>query len=256
MNLTDAKIRSAKSGERTYKLADGGGLVLLVHQNGSKYWRFNYRFGEKSRTLSLGVYPSLTLSQARGKRDEARTLLRQNLDPCAQRKQERLLAEYQDRNTFQLIAEEWLDCQRARWTARHENRSRARLENHVFRFIGNRAVADIKPLEILAILRRLEEEKLTDTPRRILGLIRGVFAYAIATGRCEFNPALQLAGTLLPHRVEHYPTLLPEEVGQFLKGLKQVETTEQNRLAVRLLMHTALRTGEMRQAQWKHVDAQ
>ena len=92
-------------------------------------------------------------------------------------------------------------------------------------FIGNRAVTDIKPFEILAILRRLEEEKLTDTPGRILGLIRGVFAYAIATGRCEFNPALQLAGTLLPHRVEHYPTLRPEEVGQFLKDLEQVEAT-------------------------------
>lgn len=254
MKLTDAKIRGAQAKARPYKLSDGGGLVLLVHSNGSKYWRFNYRFGEKSRSLSVGTYPQISLAEARMKGQEAKKLLRENLDPSEQRRQDKLLAHYRDRNSFELIAEEWRDCNRTRWTARHENRTWSRLENHVFPHLGKRAVSDIKPLEVLAVIRRIEAAKYTDTSRRILGLVRAVFSYAIATGRAELNPAIQLAGTLVPHRVQHYPTLHFSEVGAFLRTLESFETTEQNKSAVKILMHTALRTGELRYGRWQDVD--
>ena len=254
MNLSDAKIRNAKKKANSYKLSDGGGLVLLVHQNGSKYWRFNYRFAGKSRSLSLGPYPQVTLVEARAGREQAKALLRDHLDPAAKRKEEKLIAHYRDRNTFELIAEEWRHCNSPRWTERHEDRTWSRLQNHVFSSIGGRAAADIKPLEILAIIRRLEADDLTDTSRRILGIIRSVFAYAIATGRCEINPAIQLAGTLRPHRVEHYPTLRPHEIGEFQRDLRNVNTTEQNRIAVLILMHTAVRTGELRFGRWQDID--
>lgn len=254
MKLTDAKIRGAQTRARPYKLSDGGGLVLLVHPNGSKYWRFNYRFGEKSRSLSVGTYPQVSLAKARLKREEAKELLRENLDPSDQRRQEKLLARYRDRNSFQAIAEEWRDCNRARWTPRHENRTWSRLENHVFPHMGKRAVSGIKPLEVLVVVRRIEEAGHTDTSRRVLGIVRAIFAYAIATGRADLNPAIQLAGTLVPHRVQHYPTLHISEVGGFLRILESFETTEQNKISVKVLMHTALRTGELRYGRWQDVD--
>jgi integrase len=254
MKLTDAKIRAAQTRAKSYKLTDGGGLVLLVHANGSKYWRFNYRFGEKSRSLSVGTYPQVTLAEARAQREEAKSLLRENLDPSAQRRQDKLLAQYRDRNSFELIAAEWRECNRARWTPRHEDRTWSRLCNHVFPQMGKRSVGDIEPLEVLAVIRKIEGLGFTDTSRTVLGLIRSVFAYAIATGRAERNPALQLAGTLIPHRVKHYPTIPFSEVGDFLRALDTVETTQQNKIAVKVLMHTALRTGELRHGRWQDLD--
>lgn len=254
MKLSDAKIRSLKANGKRFKLSDGGGLQLLVHTNGSKYWQFKYRFGEKERSLSIGVYPQVSLAEAREKRGEAELLLRQNLDPSSQKRQEKLVAVYRDRNTFFAVAEEWWKKNIPRWTPRHADRTWARLVNHVFPHLKGRAIAEIKPLEVLAVIEKIEAKKATETSRIVLRICSSVFRFAIITGRLEHNPAINLSDALMPHRVVHFPSLPQEKIGKFLRDLDQLNTTEQNRLAVKLLLHTAVRTGELRFSKWKHIE--
>lgn len=254
MKLSDAKIRSLKANGIRTKLSDGGGLQLLVHSNGSKYWQFKYRFGDKERTFSIGVYPQVSLAEAREKRGEAEALLRQNIDPSAQKRQEKLIAIYRDRNTFFAVAEEWWKKSLPKWSPRHADRTWARLVNHVFPYIKGRAIAEIRPLEVLAVIEKIEAKKATETSRIVLRICSSIFRFAVITGRLEHNPAINLSDALMPHRVVHFPALPHTKIHQFLTDLDELNTTKQNRLAVKLLLHTAVRTGELRFSKWDHFE--
>lgn len=254
MKLTDAKIRGIKPEQKARKITDGESLFLLVHPNGSKYWQFAYRFGGKERKLSIGKYPNVTLAEARLARGAAQKLLVQNIDPSGNKQKERLLAEYRDRNSFFAVAEEWCECYSPKWAGKHEIKIWGRLQNHVFPYLAKRPVSDISPLEVLAIIHRIERKGLTEMSRRVLQICSAIFRYAKITGRVLVNPATDLSEALKPHKTVHYPTLQASELTPFLVALDELAATAQNKIAFLLLLHTAVRTGELRHARWEHFD--
>lgn len=254
MKLNDSKIRAATFKVKPYKLSDGKGLVLLVHPNGSKYWRFNYRFAGKAKSLSIGTYPGVSLAKAREKRKDAKNLLRDQIDPSAEKRKEKRIAYYRDRNSFHAIAEEWKERNLSRWSARHADRTWARLENHVLPQLGRRPVTDIRPIDVLALVQKIEQDGNFETAHRVLAICRSVFRYAVITARLEHNPTDNLTGALKAYRKNHYPTLRSQELPDFLKALDVLQASEQKKIAFHLLLHTAVRTGELRHAQWNEID--
>ena len=254
MFLTDIKIRNAKSSGKTTKLNDGDGLYLIIRPNGSKHWQLRYRHLEKEKTLSLGKYPVVGLSDARNRRIDALRLLEAGTDPSLNRKQERKMAIYRDRNSFGAVAAEWLERNVDVWTPRHVDRISRRLKIHVLTDLGRMPVGDITPLELLAVIQKVEISGAGYTAHRTLQLCGNIFDFAIITGRAQHNIALGLTKALKPVKGSHHPTLSVRELPDFLKALNDLNTTRQNHLAFRILLQTALRTGELRHSQWRDID--
>ncbi|KHT22162.1 tyrosine-type recombinase/integrase [Pectobacterium carotovorum] len=254
MPLTDVKVRSAKPEDKAYKLTDGEGMHLMVHPNGSKYWRLQYRFDGKQKTLALGVYPEITLSEARQRRDEAKRQIATGIDPSEQKKVDKQLRQTLVDNTFKAIALEWHEYKRPNWSKGYAEDLMEAFENDIFPDIGKRPVAEIKPLEMLTSLRKLEKRGVLDKLRKIRQACNQVFRYAIVTGRAENNPASELASALPPPKATHYPHLLPDELPDFLRALSTYSGSKVTQLATRILMLTGVRTIELRQAEWKEFD--
>lgn len=254
MALTVIAIEKAKPQDRPYKMADKDGLFLLIKPMGGKYWRWKYRYLGKEKLLSIGVFPEVTLAEAREKVHEVRKLLASGKDPSQKKKEDRRQAILSSINTFRAVAEEWHTKNLAKWSKDHGAKIIRRLELHVFPEMGGRPINEIKPIDMLHMLQKIEKRDTTEILRRVNQTCNAVFQYGIITQRCDSNPASQLRGALKPHRAAHYPTLENKELPAFLRELDQVETTEQNRLALRLLMLTFVRTGEMRKAKWEDID--
>ncbi len=254
MLLSDVKIRNSKPREKAYRLNDGEGLYLVVRPNGGRYWQFRYRFAEKEKSLSLGKYPRVSLVEARRRKVATLNRLDGGIDPSARRKQEKLLAVFRERNSFLAIAGEWRDRNAAVWTEERTKQTWGRLSNHVLPYLGSRPVAEIKPLELLEVIRKVEAKGATDMSRRVLQICGAIFNYAIITGRAEYNITQGLSKALIPHRVKHYPALSEAELPEFLSVLEEFEVREQNKIALRLLLLTALRTGELRHGKWRDID--
>ncbi|AYH05105.1 tyrosine-type recombinase/integrase [Pectobacterium parmentieri] len=254
MPLTDVKVRSAKPEDKAYKLTDGEGMHLMVHPNGSKYWRLQYRFAGKQKTLALGVYPEITLSEARQRRDEAKRQIATGTDPSEQKKVDKQLRQTLVDNTFKAIALEWREYKRPNWSKGYAEDLMEAFENDIFPDIGKRPIAEIKPLEMLTSLRKLEKRGVLDKLRKIRQACNQVFRYAIVTGRAENNPASELASALPPPKATHYPHLLPDELPDFLRALSTYSGSKVTQLATRILMLTGVRTIELRQAEWKEFD--
>ena len=252
MALTARQIDTAKPADKDYKLSDAQGLYLLVKKSGAKYWNLKYRFGGKEKKLSIGVYPAVTLAQARSKRDEARRMLADGIDPSHEKQVQKRAHRENTASTFKAIATEWLAHKARQWTMRGLSEHRARLENRVFPALGNRPVADIKPLEVLACLRVVEAEGKLETLRKIRQVCVQIFAYAIVTGRATSNPAGYLETALLSPVRGHNRTVSDEQLPAFVRDMKQ--SVSLMGLATRLLMLTGLRTGEMRQGEWSEID--
>jgi integrase len=208
---------------------------------------------KKNSSLSV-TYPEVTLSEAREKRQDARKLLREGTDPAAKKQEGKRLAVFNAANTFETVTKEWHEANKAKWTPEHGEKILRRLELHIFPELGNRPLKEIKAIELLDALRKVEKRKATHLSRRLLQLCRAVFRYGIVTQRIEYNPAADLQGALAAHKEEHYPTLQAKELPQFLQRLEDVETTAQNKLAIKLLMHTFMRQGELRRTKWTDID--
>jgi len=254
MPLTDTAIRNAKPRAKPYKMMDAKGLFLFVHPNGGRYWRLRYLFGSKDKTLALGTYPVVTLADARDLQIAAKKLLQAGKDPGEERKAERREAVLNAENTFKSVAEEWRHANRARWTPDHAANTWSRLECHAFPSFGNRPIKAIKPADVLAMVKKIEAQGTTEMSHRVLQICGAVFRYAVASGRVEYDPTPSLRGALVSHKVKHYPTLTVKELPDFLKSLEKVKTTALNKLAVRLLLLTFVRQGELRQAKWEDVN--
>ncbi|HDX8936077.1 TPA: integrase arm-type DNA-binding domain-containing protein, partial [Klebsiella michiganensis] len=205
MALTDVRVRSAKPTDKPYKLTDGEGMHLMVHPNGSKYWRLQYRFDGKQKMLALGIYPEISLSEARQRRDEAKRQVANAIDPSEQKKVEKQARKATVENTFKAIALEWHEYKRPNWSKGYAEDIMEAFENDIFPDIGKRPIAEIKPLEILSSLRKLEKRGVLDKLRKIRQACNQVFRYAIVTGRAETNPASDLASALTPSKSVHYP---------------------------------------------------
>jgi hypothetical protein len=231
MSLTDVRIRNAKPGARAYKLSDGGGMYLLVKPDGGRYWRMDYRFAGRRRTLALGVYPTVTLSAARTARHEARGLLVQNIDPGAAKRANKRAGKLASENTFEAVAREWLANQRRRLVPRYWALLLARLEGDIFPQIGSRPIAEIDAPELLEVLRKVEKRGVIETARRLRQICGQVFRYAVATGRTKHDPSAELRGALKsPGRPRGHRAMGLDELPDFLRALGAYDGDVRTRL--------------------------
>lgn len=254
MALTDKALKQAKPREKAYKLADGKGLYLLINPNGSKYWRLKYRFGGKEKVLALGVYPDITLAKARTLTNDAKSLLRNGNDPGLVRKQQKRVDKLNAENTFEAVARDWLNQQKGKWTKGHADRVTTSLEQEVFPYIGQMAIADIVTPDVLEVVRKVEGRGALDVASRVLQRVSSVFRYAVQTGRAQVNPATELKGVLKTRKVQHRAAITRAELPELLQKARNYDGYLITRLALRLLMLTFVRPGELRFAQWKEFD--
>lgn len=254
MPLTDIKVKSAKSKDKAYKLTDGGGMYLLVKPNGSKYWRLKYRFVGKEKMLSIGVYPDVSLADARQKRDEARKILAAGGDPGEVKKADKLAQKLSTENTFEAIAREWHRQKADRWSLRYRNEIIDTFEKDIFPYLGRRPIAEIKPMELLETLRRLEKRGALEKMRKVRQRCGEVFRYAIVTGRAEYNPAPDLATALATPKKTHFPFLTAEELPYFIRDLAGYTGSVITKTATQIIMLTGIRTQELRFARWQDID--
>jgi integrase len=253
--LTDPKIRQAKPADKPYKLFDGGGLFLLVQPGGSKLWRLKYRFAGKEKLLALGSYDKgVSLKKAREERDKARDQLVKGIDPGASKKKEKHAEREQAENTFRAIALNWAETYGARWTESHRARVVASLEADAFSALGDLPIKEITPPTVLSVIRAVESRGALDVASRVLQRTSAIFRYAIQTGRAIYNPAADMKGVLKTHKVEHRSTISRGELPDFLKKLDSYSGELITKLALRLIVLTFVRTGELRGARWEEFD--
>lgn len=252
--LSDAKARNAKPKPRPYKLSDGEGLFLLVIPSGSKYWRLKYFFAGKEKVLALGVYPEVSLGEARERRAQARKLLAAGNDPGETKKEAKRLQTFQAANTFEEVAREWLSHRRHEWIGRTWETRQTRLERLVFPKLGKRPIAQITAPEVLAMIRAVESRGTLDTARRVMQMCGQIFMYAIATGRAERNPVPDLRGALKVPVAQHYSFLSEKELPEFLAKMNSYDGSYQTKLALQFLILTFVRTNELREAKWAEID--
>lgn len=254
MKLSATTVKTARIEEKDYKLFDGGGLYLLVKKNGSKYWRYKYRFNGKEKVLAIGVYPVITLKVAREKHIEARRLLHEGVDPSEQKQLLRAAATAKHENTFETLAREWWGLSRGKWTEKHARRVLKSLEVDVFPYIGGRPIGEITSPEVLKVLRKVESRDALDVASRLLQRSSSIFRYAIQTGKATQNPCDNLSGVLKTRKVKHQASLSRLELPVFLKKLEGYDGSPVTSIALKMLIHTFVRPGELRGAKWEEFD--
>ena len=254
MALSDTAIRNAKPAAKPFKLTDGEGMYLLVNKAG-RYFRFNYRFGGMRKTLALGVYPDVSLKQARERRDEARRLLAENIDPGEHRKVTKTVTASRTEDSFEAVTREWFAKNRAKWKETHAHDIIRRFERDVFPWVGPRPIKEITAPELLAFLRRIEERGTIETAHRAKQNCGQVFRYAIATGRVDRDPSADLKGALAPVVATHRASITdPGEIGALLRAIDSYQGTFVARCALQLAPMLFVRPGELRQAEWSEFD--
>ena len=253
MSLTEAKIKAASlpKGKKQDKLSDGKGLFLLLHTNGSKYWRMNYRFHGKQKTLALGVYPDVSLKKARAECERKRQQIREGIDPAALKKAEKQAVGH----TFEAIALEWFERNRSTWAASHAATVLARLESYVFPVLGSTPINVITSPSLLAMLRKIEAKGIIETAHRVRSICSQVFRYAVATGKAESDPTTSLKGALTPVAKKNFSTITePAKVGELLRAIDGYEGTFTTLCALRIAPYIFVRPGELRKAEWREFD--
>ncbi|MEY0436244.1 tyrosine-type recombinase/integrase [Providencia huaxiensis] len=254
MLLTDIQIRKAKPKDKAYTLNDGNGLSLLIEPNGSKGWRFRYRFAGKPKMISFGVYGQISLADARRKRDEAKKQLSDGIDPSDARKLEKITQKYAAENTFKAVAMEWHASKCSTWSKGYASEILRCFENDVFPFIGSRPIDQLAPLELLAVLQKIEKRGALEQASKIRRRCGEVFRYAVITGRAKYNPAPDLSGAMNKPETKHFPFLQESEIPDFVKALKNYQGSKITKYATQLLMLTGVRTVELRFAEWSEFD--
>ncbi len=251
--LTDRKIKQLKPKDKPYKVTDERGLVILVHPNGSKYWRLQYRFNKKQKSYAIGVYPDISLKSARLQCDEARLLISKGIDPVENRKQKN--AKTAGQLSFESLAAGWMNSNRG-WSENYRKDVRQRLNSHVIPLIGNKNINEIKRDDLIQIIERVKRLQLhSDTIKKIFRHTASVMNYAIAHGSCERN----LVNDILPllpsgDAVKHRVALKKEELPLFLRKLENYGGRFETIVALKLLIWTAARPGEVQQAMWQDFD--
>ena len=271
MALTDTAVRNAKPGTKPdkdeegksilvavdgpYKLFDERGLFLLVTPGGGKWWRLRYKFDGKEKLLSLGVYPDVGLKDARTRRDDARKLLADGIDPGEHRKAVKATKVERAANSFEVVAREWYGKFSPNWAEHHGDRIIRRFERDIFPWIGGRPIAEIKAPELLAVVRRIESRGALETAHRALGNCGQVMRYAIATDRAERDIAADLRGALPPFKGENFAAVTdPAKVAVLLRTLDGYQGTLAVACALRLAPLVFVRPGELRKAVWADID--
>jgi len=255
MALTHTEILNAKSKDKPYKMYDEKGLFLQVTPTGGKWWRFKYRFDNKEKLLALGTYPEISLKNARDRRDRARESVALGTDPAVTRKTDKLEQSQEITDTFEAVAREWLSKRSAIWAESHSSKIIRRLELDIFPRLGKRAIASIKPPELLEVLRRIEERGAGDTAHRALQNCGQIFRYAVATGKAERDVAADLRGALAPVREGHFAAVTdPKAIGPLLRMMSEYKGCPVTCCALRLMPLVFVRPGELRKAEWTEID--
>jgi integrase len=252
MPLKDVAVRNAKPSAKSRKLSDGGGLHILIQPTGSKLWRLAYRFAGKQKTLALGVYPVVSLEEARRLRDEAKKLLARSIDPSVQRKADKQAGKD---SGFRAVAEELIAKLEREGRARATLAKKRWLLDFAYPTFGDRSVTEITARDLLALLRKIEGRGLYETARRLRSTCGMVFRYAIATGRAERDPSLDLRGALTAPRVNHRATIVdPKSIGALLRAIDGFDGQPTTYAALRLAAYVFVRPGELRHAEWNEFD--
>lgn len=248
MKLTDKTVKAAQPRDKLYRIFDGEGLYLEIHPNGSKYWRMKCRFNDREDRLAFGVYPKVSLSDARQKRQEAQDTLDAGKNP-------RYVATGQLEIPFRQVAIAWFDARKGGWSDKYAATVLRRLESDVFPKLGHRDIRQIGPQDILAVIRPIDARGAPEKAKRVLRYINCIFAYAIITiGEMKYSPALGLHVAISTRPVKHNPYLKEEELPEFLKRLDDYQGSRTTVLATRFLLLTMTRTSETRFARPEEID--
>lgn len=251
MALTDLKVRTAKPADKQYKLTDGGGMHLLVHPNGSKYWRLQYRFDGKQKMLALGVYPDVSLADARTRRDDARNLLANNIDPGDKKKSDKI--EQEEARTFEQLAVEW-HATNKKWSEEHSRRVLKSLEDNLFPAIGKRNIADLKTRDLLAPIKAVELSGRLEVASRLQQRTTAIMRYAVQSGLLDYNPAQEMVGAVASSNRQHRPALQLKRIPELLRRIDSYTGRPLTRLAVELTLLVFIRSSELRFARWSEID--
>ncbi|HBR7540547.1 tyrosine-type recombinase/integrase [Klebsiella sp. CN_Kp090] len=251
MALTDIKVRTAKPMEKQYKLTDGNGMHLLVHPNGSKYWRLQYRFGGKQKMLALGVYPDVSLADARARREEARKLLANSIDPGDKKKNDKV--ELEEARTFEQLAVEW-HATNKKWSEEHSRRVLKSLEDNLFPAIGKRNIAELKTRDLLAPIKAVEMSGRLEVASRLQQRTTAIMRYAVQSGLLDYNPAQEMAGAVASSNRQHRPALELRRIPELLQRIDNYTGRPLTRLAVELTLLVFIRSSELRFARWSEID--
>ena len=254
MRLTNVVVLNAKPQDKPYKLIDGRGLYVLVNKAG-KYFRWDYRFAGKRKTLALGVYPEISLKEAREKHEDLRRLLARDIDPMEMKKQKKAEVQAEVENSFEFVAREWFAKNKSVWTARHSDTIISRLQNNIFPWLGAAEISAISAPMLLEALRRIEERGALETAHRVKQICGQVFRYAIATGRAERDPSFDLRGALAPTKSKSMATITdPQKIGILMRAIDGYQGSLITRCALKFAPLTFVRPGELRHAEWTEIN--
>ena len=256
MKLNDIKCKTAVPAEKPYKLSDGGGMFLDVRPNGSKYWRLKYRIKGREKLLALGVYPQVSLKEARKKRDQARKLIELGKDPSLEKRKEKTLSSATAENTFEAIATNWYENRKHIWSPRYADEVIKRLKEDIFPEIGNYPITEIEPPILLQVIRKIESRGAYELAKRQLQKCGEIFRYAIAEGKMVRDPSQDIGDALKPVKKEHFASIEVEELPEFMSALR----TNKGRLhrttlnALNMMLLTFVRTNELINVTWDEID--
>lgn len=251
MALTDIKVRTTKPTDKPFKLTDGQGMYLLINPNGSKYWRLQYRFGGKQKVLALGVYPTTSLADARRKRDEARKLISNGIDPSEKKKEDKI--EQSGALTFETVARNW-HATNKKWSEDHRKRVLKSLEDNLFPSIGKRNIADLKTCDLLVPIRVVEMSGRIEVASRLQQRTTAIMRYAVQSGLLDYNPAQEMAGVVSTAKRIHRPALNFDRISELLGYIECYKGRKLTKLAVQLTLLVFIRSSELRFARWSEID--
>lgn len=252
MPLTDAKVRSAKAQEKEYSLTDGDGLSLLVHANGSKYWRLRFRFAGKQHVLALGIYPQISLAEARTRRDAARKLVAEGVDP-RDHKREQAQKQQEELRTFESVARCW-HADNKKWSALHSERIMRGLVADIFPSIGHIPIADLKTRDLLLPIKQVEHSGRLEVALRLKQRVTSIMTYAVQNGWIDYNPAQDMSGAIMPGKTVHRPALSLDRLPELLVRVDGYRGREFTKWAIQLSLLLFVRSSELRFARWSEID--
>ncbi|EEO4791467.1 tyrosine-type recombinase/integrase [Salmonella enterica] len=252
MALTDIKVRTTKPSDKPFKLTDGQGMHLLVNPNGSKYWRLQYRFDGKQKVLALGVYPMVSLGEARRKRDEAKKLVSDGIDPSEKKKADKI--EQSEALTFEAVARDWHTACKRKWSASHSERVLKSLEDNLFSSIGQRKIAELKTKDLLEPVKTVAASGRLEVAARLQQRTTAIMRYAVQNGLIDYNPAQEMSGAIAVAKRTHRPALPFDRFSELLDRIESFKGRKLTKLAVKLTLLIFIRSSELRFARWSEID--
>lgn len=252
MALTDIKVRTTKPSDKPFKLTDGQGMHLLINPNGSKYWRLQYRFGGKQKVLALGVYPMVSLGEARRKRDEAKKLVSDGIDPSEKKKADKI--EQSEALTFEAVARDWHTACKRKWSDSHSERVLKSLEDNLFSSIGQRKIAELKTKDLLVPVKTVAASGRLEVAARLQQRATAIMRYAVQNGLIDYNPAQEMSGAIAVAKRIHRPALPFDRFSELLERIESFKGRKLTKLAVKLTLLIFIRSSELRFARWSEID--